>query len=92
MEETPTDLEDVDMKEIEEDQSKERKYCTFEFKIKVLDYMEDMKVSPYKASEHFEHKYSASLIYKWKKMQNKSEIPQNINLKIILFIQEKNLI
>ena len=29
--------------------------------------MDDMKVSPYIASEHFEHKYSASAIYKWKK-------------------------
>ena len=29
--------------------------------------MEDMKVSPYKASEHFKHKYSARAIYKWKK-------------------------
>lgn len=56
MEEASMDLDDVDMKEIEVDQSKERNYCTLESKVKVLDYVEDMKVSPYKASEHFEHK------------------------------------
>ena len=65
------DIDDVDMKEIEEGQTTQKKYCTLKSKIKLLDYMNDNKVSPYKASEHFEHKYSADAIYKWQKNADK---------------------
>ena len=65
------DIDDVDMKEIEEDQTTQRKYWTLESKVKVLDYMDDKKVSPYKTSEHFDHKYWADAIYKWQKNADK---------------------
>ena len=41
MEEAPMDIDDVDMKEIEEDRTTQRKYWTLESKVKVLDYMDD---------------------------------------------------
>ena len=41
MEEAPMDIDDVDMKEIEEDRTTQRKYLTLESKVKVLDYMDD---------------------------------------------------
>ena len=47
--------------------NQKKEFIELESKVKILDYMEHMKVSPYKASEHFEHKYSARAIYKWKK-------------------------
>ena len=90
MEEAPMDIDDVDMKEIEEGQTTQRKYCTLESKVKVLDYMDDKKVSPYKASEHFYQKYSAGAIYKWQKNADKIRNTANINLKFILFIQGTN--
>ena len=71
MEEAPMDIDDVDMKEIEEDQTTQRKYWTLESKVKVLDYMDDKKVSPYQTSEYFDHKYSADAIYKWHKNADK---------------------
>ena len=61
------DINDVDMEKIEEGQTTQRKYWTLESKVKILDYMNDKKVSPYKASKYFYHKYSAGAIYKWKK-------------------------
>ena len=41
MEEAPMDIDNVDMKEIEEGQTTKRKYWTLESKVKVLDYMDD---------------------------------------------------
>ena len=57
MEEVPMDIEDVDMKEIEKGQLKQRICWVLESKVKVLDYMDDTKVTPYKTSEHFVRKY-----------------------------------
>ena len=33
--------------------------------------MDYQKISPFKVSEHFDHKYSASVIYKWQKNTDK---------------------
>ena len=67
MEKATLDIDDFDVKEIEEGQTTERKYWTLESKVKKIDYMNDKKVSPNKASKYFYHKYSAGAIYKWKK-------------------------
>ena len=47
-----------------------RNYCTLESKVKVLDYIKENKVNPYKASEEFNNKYSVGAIYKWKANEN----------------------
>lgn len=54
------------MMEIDQEQFINRNYCTLESKVKVLDYLKEYKVSPYKASEAFKNKYSVGAIYKWK--------------------------
>ena len=43
-----------------------RHYCNLEYKVKVLDYMKENKVNPYKAYHVFENKYSVGAIYKRK--------------------------
>ena len=59
-------IEDVDMMELDQEQFINRNYCNLESKVKVLDYLKEYKVSPYKASEAFKNKYSVGAIYKWK--------------------------
>ena len=63
-------IEYVDMMEIDKDEFINRNYCTLESKVKVLDYLKEYKVTPYKASEEFKNKYSIGAIYKWKKNEN----------------------
>ena len=45
MEKATLDIDDVDMKEIEEGQTTERKYWTLESKVKKIDYMNDKNKS-----------------------------------------------
>ena len=59
-------IEDIDMMEIDKVEFINRNYSTLESKVKVLDYMKENKVNPYKASHVFENKYSVGAIYKWK--------------------------
>ena len=63
-------IEDVDMMEIDKVEFINRNYCTLESKVKVLDYMKENNVNPYKASRVFENKYSVGAIYKWKVNEN----------------------
>ena len=72
MEEAPMDIDDVDMKEIEENRTTQRKYWTLESKVKVLDYTKENKVNPCKASRVFENKYSVKSYIngKWMKIQS----------------------
>ena len=62
-------IEDVGMIEIDKVEFINRNYCTLESKVKVLDYLKEYKVTPYKSSEAFKNKYSVGAIYKWKKMK-----------------------
>lgn len=54
----PINIEDVDMMEIDQVQFMNRNFCTLESKVKVLDYIKENKVNPYKASEVFNNKFS----------------------------------
>ena len=63
-------IEDVGMIEIDKVEFINRNYCTLESKVKVLDYLKEYKVTPYKSSEAFKNKYSVGAIYKWKKNEN----------------------
>ena len=76
-------IEDVDMMKIDKVEFINRDYCSLVSKIKVLDYMKEKKVNPYKTSRVFENKYCVGSIYKWKLNENsirEAEIKKHKNL------------
>ena len=68
-----------------DDHSTAKKFCTLETKVKVLDYIKEHNISPYKASEYFNFQYSPSSIYKWVKKEDEirdlaKEKPRNLTV------------